>query len=103
MIRRAYEKGCLFDSWSEYFHNDVWLSCFAECGLDIGFYTTRERAEDEIFPWDFIDCGVTKPFLLREWKKAQAGEVSPNCREQCQGCGASRFGTGICPGGAQEA
>ena len=103
VIRRAYEKGCLFDSWSEYFHNDVWLSCFAECGLDIGFYTTRERAEDEIFPWDFIDCGVTKPFLLREWKKAQAGEVSPNCREQCQGCGASRFGTGICPGGAQEA
>ncbi len=94
VILEAYRRGCLFDSWSEYFHNDIWLQCFADCGLDIGFYTTRERAEDEIFPWDFIDCGVTKEFLLREWKKAQAGTVSPNCRKQCQGCGAGRFGVG---------
>ncbi len=96
VILEAYRRGCLFDSWSEYFHNDIWLACFEDCGLDIGFYTTRKRAEDEIFPWDFIDCGVTKEFLLREWKKAQAGSVSPNCKEQCQGCGASRFGVGIC-------
>ena len=97
VIRRAYEKGCLFDSWSEYFHNDVWMECFDACGVDIGFYTTRERADDEIFPWDFIDCGVTRQFLLREWKKAQEGVVSPNCQTQCQGCGAGTFQCGICP------
>lgn len=95
-IMEAYKRGCIFDSWSEYFHNDVWLSCFEDCGLDIGFYTTRERADDEIFPWDFLDCGVTREFLLREWKKAQAENVSPNCRSQCQGCGAKRFGGGVC-------
>ncbi len=95
-IRKAYEKGCMFDSWSEYFHNDLWLESFEACGLDIGFYTTRERADDEIFPWDFIDCGVTREFLLREWKKAQNQKVSPNCKVQCQGCGANRFGVGIC-------
>ena len=95
-ILEAYKRGCMFDSWSEYFHNDVWLSCFEDCGLDIGFYTTRERADDEIFPWDFLDCGVTREFLLREWKKAQAETVSPNCRSQCQGCGAKRFGGGVC-------
>lgn len=96
VILEAYQKGCLFDSWSEYFHNDVWMQCFEDCGLDIGFYTTREREDDEIFPWDFLDCGVTREFLLREWKKAQAETVSPNCKVQCQGCGANRFGGGIC-------
>ncbi len=95
-LLRAYEKGCMFDAWSEYFHNDLWLQSFEECGLDIGFYTTRERTHDEIFPWDFIDCGVTKEFLLREWEKAQSQTVSPNCKAQCQGCGANRFGVGIC-------
>ena len=96
VIRKAYEKGCLFDAWSEYFKNDLWLECFDECGLDIGFYTTRERMPDEVFPWDFLDCGVTKEFLAREWKKAMEETVSPNCRMQCQGCGASRFGGGVC-------
>ncbi len=95
-ILKAYQKGCMFDSWSEFFHNDLWLQSFEECGLDIGFYTTRERADDEIFPWDFIDCGVTREFLLREWKKAQEQTISPNCKAQCQGCGANRFGVGIC-------
>ncbi len=97
VILAAYRRGCLFDSWSEYFKNDVWLQCFEDCGVDIGFYTTRERADDEIFPWDFIDCGVTRQFLLREWKKAQEGIVSPNCQTQCQGCGAGTFQCGICP------
>ena len=95
-IRKAYEKGCMFDSWSEYFRNDLWLESFEECGLDIGFYTTRQRMDDEIFPWDFIDCGVTREFLLREWKKAKEQKVSPNCKAQCQGCGANRFGVGVC-------
>ena len=95
-IRKAYEKGCMFDSWSEYFHNDLWLESFEACGLDIGFYTTRERADDEIFPWDFIDAGVSKEFLKREWLQAVAEQVTPNCRERCSGCGARGFGGGVC-------
>lgn len=96
VIRRAYEKGCLFDAWSEYFKNDIWMKAFEECGVEIDFYTTRERSPQEIFPWDFIDCGVTKQFLLREWERAQRETVTPNCRQQCQGCGANRFKGGYC-------
>ena len=96
VILKAYEKGCIYDAWSEYYKNDVWMQTFEECGIDISFYTTRERMEDEIFPWDFIDCGVTKQFLLDEWHKAQQEIVTPNCKIQCNGCGAARFGTGIC-------
>ena len=96
VIECAYQKGCVFDSWSEYFHNDWWLDAFSECGVDIDFYTTRERDLEEIFPWDFIDCGVTKDFLKREWKNAHSEQVTPNCKMNCQGCGAARFGGGIC-------
>lgn len=96
VILKAYEKGCIFDAWSEYFNNDMWLEAFKECGVDIGFYTARERELEEVFPWDFLDCGVTKEFLKREWKKARNETVSPNCRMQCQGCGANRFGGGVC-------
>lgn len=95
-IQRAYEKGCLFDSWSEWFQNERWLEAFAECGTDMDFYTTRERALDEIFPWDFIDIGVTKKFLYQEWQRALHGEVTPNCREKCSGCGAMKYGGGVC-------
>lgn len=96
VILRAYQKGCMYDAWSEYYHNDVWLKTFEECGVDPDFYTTRQRAETEIFPWDFIDCGVTKQFLLREWHRAQQAVVTPNCRAACQGCGAGRYQTGVC-------
>lgn len=96
VLLKVYEKGAIFDAWSEYFHNELWMEAFEECSLDIGFYTTRERSLEEIFPWDFIDCGVTKDFLKKEWKRAMEEEVSPNCRLQCQGCGANRFGVGIC-------
>lgn len=95
-LLRVYEKGCMFDSWSEYFDNDKWLEAFAECGIDPAFYTSRERRSDEIFPWDFLDCGVTKEFLLKEWERAARETVTPNCRQQCQGCGAARFRTGVC-------
>ncbi len=95
-VRRAYEKGCLFDSWSEFFKNDLWMEAFRECGIDTDFYTTRARALDEIFPWDFIDIGVNRAFLEREWKRAQEGTVTPNCRQSCSGCGASVLGGGIC-------
>lgn len=96
VIKKAYEKGCIFDSWSEYFHNDLWLEAFEECKVSIDFYTTRERSLEEIFPWDFLDCGVTKEFLKREWLKAIEEQGSPNCRVQCQGCGANRFDCGVC-------
>ncbi len=95
-ILRAYEKGCMYDAWSEYYKNDIWMETFEECGIDISFYTTRARRDDESFPWDFLDCGVTKQFLLREWHRAQEESVTPNCKMQCQGCGAARFQTGIC-------
>ena len=96
VLLKVYEKGCFYDAWSEYFHNEKWLEAFTECGLSMDFYTFRERSVDELLPWDFIDCGVTKEFLRREWEKAKGEEVSENCKEKCQGCGASRFGCGIC-------
>ncbi len=89
VIRRAYEKGCLFDSWSEWFRNSLWLEAFEECGIDMNFYTTRKRALDEIFPWDFIDIGVSRAFLEREWSKAHEEKVTKNCRQGCSGCGAA--------------
>ncbi len=95
-IQRAYEKGCLFDSWSEWFQNERWLEAFAECGTDMDFYTTRERALNEIFPWDFIDIGVSRRFLEKEWKRAHEETVTPNCRQNCSGCGAASFGGGVC-------
>ena len=96
VILKVYEKGGIYDAWSEYFDNQKWMDSFEECGLDVGFYTTRERDLDEIFPWDFIDCGVTKEFFKREWLKAQEEKISPNCYQSCQGCGANRFGGGVC-------
>ncbi len=96
VIERAYEKGALYDSWSEYFKNEAWMEAFQECGVDPDFYTVRERGLEEVFPWDFIDTGVTKEFLKREWKNAIRGQVTPNCRQQCSGCGARSFGGGVC-------
>ncbi len=95
-IRRAYEKGCLFDSWSECFQNRLWMEAFEECGVDVDFYTTRERSMDEIFPWDFINIGVSRAFLEREWKLAHEGQVTQNCRQRCSGCGAAVYGGGVC-------
>lgn len=96
LLLKVYQKGCIYDAWGEYFDNDKWLETFDECNLSLDFYTTRERDLEEILPWDFLDCGVTKEFLKREWKKALSEETSPNCKVQCQGCGANRFGGGIC-------
>jgi hypothetical protein len=96
VILKAYKKGCVFDAWGEYFKFDTWMEVFEECNIDPFFYTTRERAEDEIFPWDILNCGVTKAFLLREWKNALAGKKSSNCRQSCLGCGAAGYGVGVC-------
>ena len=96
VIRRVYEKGGFYEAWGEYYDHDRWLEALEECGLSVDFYTHRERSTEEILPWDFIDCGVTKEFLKREWVKAQREEISENCKVKCQGCGAARFGGGIC-------
>ena len=95
-LLEAYRLGCLYDSWSEHFRNDLWLQAFENTGVDIAFYNLRERDLDEILPWDFINIGVTKKFLQREWKNALEGKVTPNCRMQCSGCGAAIYGGGVC-------
>ena len=96
VIYKAYQKGCIYDAWSEFFKQELWDEAFEECGLNVDFYTTRERSVDEVLPWDFISCGVEKAFFIREWERAKAETVTPNCKMQCQGCGAARFKTGIC-------
>ena len=95
-ILRAYEKGCIFDAWSDMFDNEKWMDSFKETGIDPDFYTLRERPSDEIFPWDFIDAGVTKDFLKREYANALAEKVTKNCRMQCNGCGVGKYKGGVC-------
>ena len=103
VIEEAYKNGAIYDSWSEYFDNDVWMKAFEACGVSIDFYTTRDRSLDELFPWDFIDAGVSKEFLKREWENALNETVTPNCRRRCSGCGAKKFGGGVCYEGRQAA
>lgn len=95
-ILYVYEHGGFFDAWSEFFNFSLWLEAFDACGISMDFYNKRLRSDDEIFPWDFIDAGVTKDFLLREWKTSQNEEVTPNCRMRCSGCGAGQFKGGVC-------
>ena len=96
VILKAYEKGAIYDAWSESFDYNIWKEAFAETNTDIDFYTLRERSTDEILPWDFIDAGVTKKFLIHEWEQAKKETVTPNCRQKCSGCGAMRYGGGVC-------
>lgn len=96
VIEEAYRNGALYDSWSESFKNDVWMKAFETCGVDPDFYTLRERSLDEVFPWDFIDAGVTKEFLKREWNQAMNETVTPNCRQKCSACGALKYKGGVC-------
>lgn len=98
VIYDAYRSGCLYDSWSEHFDYDKWLRAFNENSIFIEFYNSRTREENEVFPWDIIDAGVSKSFLLREYRRAKDAVVTPNCRELCVGCGAKKFGTGVCFG-----
>lgn len=96
VILDAYKAGCLYDSWSEYFKYDVWMETFEKNQIDPIFYTSRERKKDELLPWDFIDVGVTKTFLWNEYQRAKQETITPNCRQQCSGCGAKSFGGGVC-------
>ena len=95
-ILHVYEHGGIFDSWGEFFEYQKWLNAFEDCGISMDFYALRERPLDEILPWDFIDTGVTKEFLIREWKNAMNESVTPNCRMRCSGCGVKNFGGGVC-------
>ncbi len=96
VIYDVYKQGAIFDAWTEFFSMERYENAFKKYNVDIEFYTARERSADEIFPWDHIDAGVSKQFLLREWEKAAAGTVTPNCRAQCQGCGSAVYGGGVC-------
>lgn len=87
VIHRAWQKGCKYDSWTEFFDYDLWMQCFKECGVDPALYSTTERDEYGMDPWDHIDCGVTKDFLRKEWKLAQKGILTKDCRHyNCNGC-----------------
>ena len=96
VIYDVYQSGQIFDAWTEYFDNSNLHNALEKNHIDIGFYTYRDRSVDEILPWDFLDIGVTKKFLIREWERAQQATVTPNCKMQCSGCGAKSFGGGVC-------
>lgn len=96
VILSAYNNGALFDAWTETFSVEPWKLAFKECKIDPYFYTARERDYSEVLPWDHIDIGVSKKFLYSEWEKSKKGEVTPNCKMKCSGCGASIYQGGIC-------
>lgn len=95
-IYDAYKSGCIYDSWSEYFDYDKWLQAFENNDIEIAFYANRTRELDEILPWDFIDVGVTKEFLWRDYNRSLKEKVTPNCADGCANCGAKVFEGGIC-------
>ncbi len=96
VIETALEKGCRFDGWDECFSLDKWLEAFSECGVDPVFYTSRERGFDEVLPWEHLDYGITKQFLIEQDKLAHNELTTPNCREKCSNCGATCFKGGVC-------
>lgn len=96
VIEKAFRIGCRFDSWSECFKLENWLKAFEECGINPSFYANRKRDFEEITPWEHLDYGVTKEFLVRENRTAHNEITTPNCREKCAGCGANCYGEGVC-------
>jgi radical SAM family uncharacterized protein len=96
VLEYAHKNGCRFDGWSDFFHLDQWMDAFAACGIDPHFYANRRRPFEEILPWDHIDYGIHKEFLIRECQKAYQSVTTPNCREACSHCGASCWKGGVC-------
>ena len=96
VIYDAYQAGCLYDSWSEHFKHDLWMKAFSDNTIELDFYTSRMREKDEILPWDFIDAGITKDFLWREYERGVQEKVTPNCRTACANCGAMSFHGRVC-------
>lgn len=84
---KAWEMGCKYDGWSEHFRYDIWLKALEETNIDGKFYANRFREVDEVLPWDFIDIGVSKKYLIKEYKKAMNAETTKDCRLSCRGCG----------------
>lgn len=99
VIAYAQSRGMIFDAWDEYFDYDKWIDAFEKCGIDPHFYANRKMSYDEILPWDVIDIGVSKSFLIRESKKAYESQTTTNCKEGCSGCGANMLGKELtwCP------
>lgn len=95
-LAEAVRRGQRFDAWDEYFDYDRWMEIFDACGIDPAFYANRQLSEDELLPWDFIDIGVTRQFLLQEREKSRRGETTPDCRTKCSGCGAVTLCSGPC-------
>ena len=96
VMLRAHEKGIRFDGWSDCFSLKNWLEVFEECGIDPAFYANRRRSFEEVLPWDHLDYGVSKEFLIRECERAYASQSSPNCREKCMMCGCKKYKGGVC-------
>ena len=97
LLYAAWKNGCKFDSWSDLFDEAAWRKAIEESGVELNYYCYREREEDEVFPWDHINVGVTKKFLYREYENGLNGIVTPNCREKCAGCGIRQISkTGVC-------
>ncbi len=92
----ACERGFHFDGWGDCFSLEKWLEVFRDSGIDPAFYANRRRSFGEILPWDHIDCGVTKSFLIKECQKAYQNTTTPHCRLNCSGCGAAKYGEGVC-------
>lgn len=90
VLIKAWEKGCRFDGWHDMFDYNKWMEAFKELGIDPDFFGRRERSLDEVLPWDFIDCGVTKEFLIEEYKNAMDEATTPDCRENCFNCGVNK-------------
>ncbi|MCQ4023150.1 TIGR03960 family B12-binding radical SAM protein [Ruminococcus sp. zg-924] len=95
-LLKAHEKGMIFDGWGDFFSLDKWLDVFDECGIDPAFYANRQREFDELLPWDHIDYGIKKSFLIEECKKAYNNKTTPNCRQKCSNCGAAQWKRGVC-------
>ena len=96
VIEEVWRSGARLEAWSDFFDYKRWTDALEKCGVDPAFYTTRERAKDEILPWDHIDMGVRKAHLWREREKAYAAELSPDCSVKCSGCGANKLTGGVC-------
>ena len=98
IIELVYRSGGIFDAWTEFFNYERWLKSLAETGLTLDFYVYRQRDLNEILPWDFIDAGPSRKFMVREYQNALKEQVTPNCRQTCSGCGAASFRGGeYCP------
>ncbi len=96
-LYNAWKNGCRFDGWAELFDYDKWMKSFEEAGIDPDFYALRKRDYEEILPWDFIDVGVTKEYLIKENEKAMKGQLTQDCRLGCTNCGINTsFTGGVC-------